>query len=302
MHGLLHSHWNYLLNTLLGGLMSLSAVEVSGSSTVTDTSGYEIYTDVAYGDHEQQTLDIWIAKEKPSCISDRATILFAHGGAYYFGDKSSTGKYISPFLRCGMNVINVNYRTQQGMYIATKDLVAALHFLQVNQVQYGLRIEGMIISGFSAGAHMVSNIGLSLNDEQNPLQVNQEMQIGGILNISGPSHDLNRIINFFVNSEIEAFQIAGKALIADKESKRRSEVIALLEPVNHFDRNDPPFFLWYGGKDDQIPPYAHERMIPLLSTSDKNGVVFVPEGEHSPTTEEMEHLFEEVIQWMERNR
>ncbi len=62
------------------------------------------------------------------------------------------------------------------------------------------------------------------------------------------------------------------------------------KPITYLDKNDPPIFLWHGGKDDQIPPQTFEQFVPLLR-KDKDIRMFIPNGQHSPNQEEFENAY-----------
>ena len=107
---------------------------------------------------------------------------------------------------------------------------------------------------------------------------------------------LNLIERIFTENENELFSKVGKALFPaeDYESK---ENIAIYEPITYFDQNDPPIFLWHGGLDDQIPPVTFEKFVPLLGKN-KDILIYIPHGGHSPTKEELEYAYIEIFKFM----
>lgn len=96
-------------------------------------------------------------------------------------------------------------------------------------------------------------MGLSQNNPSFPNRLNDRLKIKGIINISGPVDGLDVVEKIFVDHDHELFSAAGKALFPS-EGYEKEEVLAVYEPISYFDPNDPPVFLWHGGKDDQIPP------------------------------------------------
>jgi len=47
--------------------------------------------------------------------------VFLHRVGFSFGDKSNNGRYVTPFLQKGMNVVNMRYRIRQGVPVATEE-------------------------------------------------------------------------------------------------------------------------------------------------------------------------------------
>jgi acetyl esterase/lipase len=257
---------------------------------------YKILKDVSYGSDAEQTMDIYLSKNAKSLGKRNYTIVFLHGGGYYFSDKSQEERYIEPYLSKGLNVVNLNYRLKRGIPLATGDLTNALNFLKAKNADYGLNLDKVIVTGFSAGAHIATNVGLAQNNPEYPNKLGEGIVIVGIINFSGPVDGLDVVERIFTEHENEQFRTVGRALFPaeDYESK---ENIAIYEPITYFDQNDPPIFLWHGGLDDQIPPVTFEKFVPLLGKN-KDILIYIPHGGHSPTKEELEYAYIEIFKFL----
>jgi acetyl esterase/lipase len=77
------------------------------------SAAYQIKKDVSYGTDAEQNMDIYLSKEAKSYGKNNYTIVFLHGGAYYLSDKSAEERYIEPYLKKGLNVVNMNYRLKE---------------------------------------------------------------------------------------------------------------------------------------------------------------------------------------------
>lgn len=266
-------------------------------STDQQTAAYKVLKDVPYGSDPEQNMDIYLSKQASRYGKSNFTIVFLHGGGYYFSDKSQEERYIEPYLKKGLNVVNLNYRLKRGIPMATSDLTHALNFLNTKNADCGLNLENVIVTGFSAGAHIATNVGLAQNNREYPNKLNDGIQIVGIINFSGPVDGLDVVERIFTEHPNEQYQAVGKALFspADYESK---ENLAVFEPITYFDSNDPPVFLWHGGQDDQIPAETFERFVPLLRTKIDNRI-FTPEAKHSPTKEELEKAYIEIFKFLD---
>lgn len=258
---------------------------------------YKVMKDVSYGSDPEQNMDIYISQKATSYGMRNYTIVFLHGGGYYFSDKSQEERYIESYLKKGLNVVNLNYRLRRGIPIATSDLTNALNFLKTNNSDYHLNLTNVIVTGFSAGAHIATNVGFAQNNQEFHDKLNDGITITGIINFSGPVDGLNVVERIFTEHNNELFSRVGKALFP-AEAYESKENIDIYEPITYFDKRDPPIFLWHGGLDDQIPPATFERFVPMLR-KDKDVRMFIPNGKHSPDKEEFENAYVELFRFLD---
>lgn len=259
---------------------------------------YQIRQDVSYGTDAQQNMDIYLSKEAKSFGKKNYTIVFLHGGAYYLSDKSREERYIEPYLKKGLNVVNMNYRLTKGIPVATTDLTNALNFLKANNSDYDLNLNNIIVTGFSAGAHMATNVGVSQNNSEYPNKLNDGIKITGIINFSGPVDGLDVVEKIFVDHDNELYSKAGNAFFTS-EGYESSEKIAVYEPITYFDKNDPPIFIWHGGKDNQIPPETFVKFVQLLNDK-KDLVDYNPDGLHSPNEKEFKNAYVKIFTFLDK--
>ena len=258
---------------------------------------YEIKKDVSYGTDAEQNMDIYFSKEAKSFGKNNYTMVFLHGGAYYLSDKSAEEKYIEPYLKKGLNVVNLNYRLQRGVALATSDLSNALNYLKKKNGEYGLNLDNIILTGFSAGAQIATNVGLAQNNMSFPNELIDGLTIKGVINFSGPVDDLDVIEKIFIDFDYELFSKAGKALFPS-DGYAKKEVVSVYDPMTYFDEKDPPVFLWHGGMDNQIPPETFTDFTSKLRES-KDVLSYIPNGKHSPTEEELEAAYIKIFQFLD---
>lgn len=261
------------------------------------TATYNVMKDVPYGLDTEQKMDIYLSQDAKSYGKNNYTIVFLHGGAYYLSDKTEEEKYIEPYLKKGLNVVNMNYRLKRGISLATSDLSNALNFLIDNNSNYNLNLDNIIVTGFSAGAQIATNVGLSQNNALFPDKLKTGIKIKGIINFSGPVDDLDVIEKIFIDYDYELFSKAGKALFPS-EGYEKKEVVSVYEPITYFDKNDPPIFLWHGGNDNQIPPETFKDFTNKFRDS-KDFLSYIPNGKHSPTKVEMEVAYSKIFEFLD---
>ncbi len=290
---------SYLI-LIISIILSSCSKKLTSITDLSDTeieTVYKVLKDVSFGSDAEQVMDVYLSQNATSFGKRNYTIVFLHGGAYYLSDKSQEERYIEPYLRKGLNVVNLNYRLKRGIPLATSDLTNALNFLKANNADFGLNLDNVIVTGFSAGAQIATNVGLAQNNPSFPDKLNTGISIKGIINFSGPVDGLDVIEKIFVDHEYELFSKAGKALFPS-EGYTSNEVLSVYAPVSYFDANDPPIFLWHGGLDDQIPPATFEQFVSLMRKG-KDTRIFIPNGKHSPTKEELATAYVEIFKFLE---
>jgi hypothetical protein len=111
--------------SILPSVYSQKLRDIQELSTEQIETTYQILKDVSYGSDPEQNMNIYLFKQAESYGKGNFTLVFLHGGGYYFSDKSQEERYIEPYLKKGLNVVNLNYRLKRGISIAKSDLTKA---------------------------------------------------------------------------------------------------------------------------------------------------------------------------------
>ena len=261
---------------------------------------YQVSKDVAYGPDPEETMDLYLSAEASKLKQKNYTIVFLHGGGYYTSDKAKEERYIQPYLKKGLNVVNLNYRLKRGIPLATEDLTTALNFLQAHNAAYHLRLNQIILTGFSAGAHIGSLVAVTANAPAYPHPLAAGLTIAGVINFSGPVDGLDVVEHVFMNNEVPLMHQIGVALFPASLDYAPKNLIRPYEPITYFDPQDPPFFIWHGGLDDQVPPSTFEQFVALLQQDPhKNVVRYVPQARHSPTATELQEAYTAIFSFLD---
>jgi acetyl esterase/lipase len=117
----------------------------------------EVYSDLAYGEHERQKLDVYL----PDDPEDAPVIFMVHGGAWAFGSKTSrnvVGAKAEHWLAEGYIFISAGYRLipDADPLRQAGDLAQALAFAQNAAGSWGGDPKRFVLMGHSAGAHLVT--------------------------------------------------------------------------------------------------------------------------------------------------
>lgn len=263
---------------------------------------YHLTKEVAYGADPEQTLDLYLSADAQKLKQKNYTIVFLHGGGYYTSDKAREERYIQPYLKKGLNVVNLNYRLKRGIPLAAEDLTVALNFLQAHTATYPLPLNRVILTGFSAGAHIASLVAVTANEATYPHPLAAGITIAGVINFSGPVDGLDVVEQVFTSHPVPLMHEIGVALFPAREYAPKA-VIRPYEPITYWDPEDPPFFIWQGGQDDQVPPVTFEKFVALLAQNKrKNVVLYVPQGRHSPTTDELQDAYRAIFTFLDQKQ
>ena len=265
---------------------------------------YTINKDISYGSNNQQKMDIYISKDANEAKKSKYTVLFLHGGGWYISDKSDVQKYIQPYLIRGFNVINLNYRLKEGIATASEDLTIALNYLQANNTIYPCNLKHVILSGYSSGGHIASLVGLSANNKSYPRPLNKKIKIAAIVNFAGPVNHLDVVEKTFMDWDLQITKTINAKDIGNAMFPSNGYVskdsIASLEPITYFDKNDPPYFLWHGGNDNQILPSTFIEFIELIKKDGKkNREVFDQNYTHTPKSSELKEAYEKIFSFID---
>ena len=115
---------------------------------------FSLKRDVAYGTHPRQMLDVYKSQNPRS---DRALIVFVHGGTWSNGKKEDFLFLAGSFTQDGFDVAIINYRLAPEFIFPyyVDDLVQALNYLHNHQTQLEISTENTILMGHSAGGFNV---------------------------------------------------------------------------------------------------------------------------------------------------
>lgn len=149
----------------------------------TPHQGYQLKTDLAYGDAVRQKLDLYLADQKHA---KKPLLVFVHGGAWSTGDKSSYRFFGQAFASQGFDVAVINYHlAPEYIYPASvNDLALALNFLHDQQEALQVSTEHVILMGHSAGAFNVMSVLYSAQQHVITCFDN----IRAVIGLAGPYH------------------------------------------------------------------------------------------------------------------
>lgn len=217
------------------------------------------HADVAYGDHDQQRFDLWLAespdgKPTPLCIH-------IHGGGFRGGDKRVGPGTADPFLKRGISFASLNYRLSEGgkypYPIAMHDAARGLQFIRSKAKEWNLDPQRIACYGGSAGAGI--SLWLGFHDDladpkSSDLVARQSTRIVAAATTNGQStYDMRTFQEWFGVKNLEPHP----ALVdfyavkdpGDWESDRVKRAMTDASAITHLTRDDVPVFMTYNKGD-----------------------------------------------------
>ena len=254
--------------TALGAGAEESAAPTSKAVTAKKNTAPQTpptHANVAYGAHERQVLDVWLAK------SDRHTpVLFhIHGGGWVTGDKSTVSQ-LDRYLAAGISVVSINYRyVTQAIEAGVKppvqwplaDAARALQFVRSKAVEWNLDKTRIIATGGSAGA--CSSLYLAFHDDfadptsADPVARQSTRLLAAAVNVAQTTLDPQQMIEWTPNSKYGGHAFG---LMPDPKDLKtrdtqfaqflaaRAELLPWIKqysPWEHATKDDPPIYLTY---------------------------------------------------------
>ncbi|MEL6105233.1 MAG: alpha/beta hydrolase fold domain-containing protein [Planctomycetota bacterium] len=231
----------------------------------------KLVEDVAYreGESKKWKLDLFLprdneAKEK----SKRPAIVFIHGGGWRSGDKGGGQWRSQPvaYAQKGYVCISVNYRLTDETSIqgCIEDCKNAVRWLRANAEEYNVDPDRIGAYGNSAGAHLVSVLGLA--DEKAGLEGDGPYQdyssaIQAVV-CSAPPTDL---VNWDGKSEFDPRR--GKRLFGTSDLDEGLELAKKCSPVTYV-KTGIPFLVIHGTADRTVPVFQGDSFVEALKKVD----------------------------------
>ena len=242
---------------------------------------------IAYGEHKDQLLDLWLAKnDEPTAL-----VIYIHGGGFRSGDRK--GKVPVIMLRkcldAGISFASLDYRLSGvAPYPAQMhDCARALQFLRLHAEKYNLDPKRFAATGGSAGAGI--SLWLAWHDDlaqpnsEDPV-LRQSSRVRCALPYNAQcSYDPRFIKKIMPDSKAykhgALIKLHGlpkgfnwdEEIISDELDKKLKDC----SPITHLSKGDPPVWMLHYKRDvkDNIHGAEFGRcMVPLMK---KAGVPFV---------------------------
>ena len=255
-----------------------------------------------------QKLDIYLPDEGNGPFR---VIISIHGGAFMFGDKAD--EQVNPMLKGlkhGYAVVSINYRLS-GEALFPKninDVKAAIRWVKANAATYKMNPDKIVVWGGSAGGNLSALAGTSADvkelEDLSLGNANQSSRVQAVVDWFGPT-------NFLLMDEQLKETGNGKSDHSDAnspESKLLGQKITdiptkvqLANPETYISKDDPPFLIEHGTKDQLVPTQQSvnfaAKLIPVLG-KEKVTIHLLEDARHGGPQFETKENLELVFQFL----
>ncbi|GGX66612.1 alpha/beta hydrolase [Saccharospirillum salsuginis] len=221
----------------------LAGCTLPALNLVTPDNGYTLTSDVEYGDHERQRMDVYRPTEP---LTGAPTVVFFYGGSWQWGYKEGYRFVAQALAEEGYRVVVPDYRLNPEVMFPAfiEDGAAAV----ARAVELNLGDNGLVLMGHSAGAHTAALLAL---DERYLVAADVDRsRVTAWIGLSGPYDFLPLQAQEFIN-------VFGAA-----------DGIPETQPVNFVSEDDPPALLIWGEDDSKVARRNIESLSEALRSAD----------------------------------
>lgn len=250
------------------------------------------YAPAAPGRPEPLQLDVYAAKRRPGKPHGQAavpppTLVFFHGGAFVYGDRTQALLPFGYFVHRGVNVVSVDYQLIIGGATAARyweDLRALCGWLGGAEAsELGIDRRQLVFVGESAGSYLAVLAAAALplrRDFSRPPSRGLPLRAAGVVNFYGVTE-----MEFYTEPEYERWRVVRKlspwlirkllgppgdatdwrALVREHASANVSKREHSFNPIAWLSSQSPPILTFHGTADVLVPPEASRRLHERLS-------------------------------------
>ena len=299
------SRFKIILFMLLCGSCTLAVAQVPSFVKSIFPEGTVFHQNIPYAKDtlKKHLLDLYLPA---NATKDTPLVIWIHGGAWMLNDKYADMSYmketIKAFIEKGYALASIDYRhsTTAIFPAQIQDCNEAIEFLYNHASTYKLNKNRIALIGFSAGGHLASLLALSNNTDEPAFYTNRKkptFKIKAVLDFYGPSS----FLLFFGTSDVNDINNPIATLLGTSPLLR-PDISDAASPVTNVDKNDPPFFIVHGEKDQDVPnaqSYLLKSYLDLAHV--KNEITIVKDAPHYGKMFDTEEIRTSLFAFLEKH-
>jgi acetyl esterase/lipase len=217
------------------------------------------FRDYAYGEHEKQRFDLWVAGADGT---NTPLVIYIHGGGFKGGDKAAVnGPLIGKLLEKGIAFASMNYRlTDVGPYpMQMHDCARGLQTIRQQAEKFHIDPKRIALMGGSAGSGISQWLAfhedLADPKSDDPISRQSTRVSCAVPYAAQCSYDPRFIAELFDSDALHEalFAFYGMKSEEDINNPKFFPLFEDASPVTHLTADDPPIFLYYGQPDKPLP-------------------------------------------------
>lgn len=243
--------------------------------------GTVLHSNIPYNNDTTQKhlLDIYLPENAKGKIP---LVIFIHGGGWLsnnkYADMNYMKKTVAEIVSSGFALASIDYRfsTQAVFPAQMQDCNRAISYLYDNAGKYGFDKNRIAVMGFSAGGHLASMVGLSKNND-----IAAFFMPG-----TSKSFAFKAVVDFYGPADLILFPGSNDAkspegLLIGAAPLSRPDLAKAASPITYVDKNDPPFLIIHGEKDELVSTKQSQLLSSWLTVVGvKNELIIVKDAPH----------------------
>ncbi|WP_156123656.1 alpha/beta hydrolase [Flavihumibacter sp. ZG627] len=261
--------------------------------------GTVLHGNIPYNNNNlpKHLLDIYLP---PNAKGKLPLVIFVHGGGWLVNDKYADMGYmrktVAEIVNSGFALASIDYRFASDAIFPAQiqDCNRAVSFLVDNADKYGIDKNRIAVMGFSAGGHLASLMGLSKNNNIEAFFMpgtNRSFTFKAVVDFYGPAE-----LILFPGSDDPK---SPESILIGATPLSRPDLAKAASPVTYADKNDPPFLIIHGEKDDMVLPKHSQLLSSWLTVAGvQNELIIVKGAPHFGEMFDTDELRKKVISFL----
>ncbi len=264
--------------------------------------GTILYGNVPYNSDSLQKhlLDIYLPTNAKGKLP---LVILIHGGGWLGNDKYADIGYmkktVAEIVSSGFALASIDYRfsTQAVFPAQIQDCNRAVSFLYDHATKYGFDKKRFAVIGFSAGGHLASLLGLSKNNKIKAFFMpgtSKSFRFKAVVDFYGPSE-----LILFPGSNDEK---SPESLLIGAAPLVRPDLAKAASPVTYVDKDDPPFLIVHGEKDESVSVKQSQLLSAWLKVAGvQNELVIVKDAPHFGVMFDTDEVRNKVLNFLKQH-
>jgi len=244
------------------------------------TPDVDIVRDVEFGKGGERTLKMHLVKPKTAPKDPMPVVVYIYGGGWKAGSRDAGLRPLTRLAQKGYFGASIEYRlSQEAAFPAQiEDCKCAIRFLRSKAKEYGIDPDRIGVWGPSAGGHLAALVGTSGDVKE--------------LEGSGGSKDFSSHVQAVVDwfGPTDFLKMGKNKIDHDSPHSPESQLIggpiqenrdktARANPITYVSKDDPPFLIMHGDKDDLVPLAQSELLHEALRKAGVETTLEVVKGQ-----------------------
>jgi acetyl esterase/lipase len=261
--------------------------------------GTVIHDNIPYNNDtlKKHLLDIYLPANAKGKLP---LVILIHGGGWLSNDKYADLGYmkktIVELVSQGFALASIDYRwsTQAVFPAQIQDCNRAVSFLYDNADKYGFDTKRFAVLGWSAGGHLASLLGLANNNKVANFYMpntSKNFKIKAVVDFYGPSE-----LIMLPKGDDEK---SPEGILLGAAPLTRPDLAKAASPVTYVDKNDPPFLIIHGEKDDIVSNKQSKLLHSWLNTEGvQNELIIVKDAPHFGVMYDVDEVRNKVMAFL----